>query len=87
MAAALKLLEEIIGDPKTNASERLEAMRMLKMYLLQLKRLIEAQETAPNVREGVIEVLREYRQRPLLLSYTWMVASSSRNGYQTPAAL
>jgi hypothetical protein len=87
MAAALKLLEEIIGDPKTKASERLEAMRMLKMYLLQLKRLIDAQNTAPKVRESVIEVLREYRQRPLLLSYTWMVGSSSRNGYQTPAAL
>ena len=87
MAAALKFLEEIIDDPKAKASERLEAMRMLKMYLLQLKRLIEAQETAPDVRENIIEVLREYRQRPLLLSYRWIVPSSSRSGYQTPAAL
>jgi hypothetical protein len=79
MAAALKLLEEIIGDPKTKASERLVAMRMLKMYLLQLKRLIDSPKTAPNVRENVIEVLREYRQRPLLLSYAWMVGSFARS--------
>jgi hypothetical protein len=60
MAAALKLLEEIIDDPKAKASERFEAMRTLKMYLVQLKRLAGAQETAPDVRENVIEVLREY---------------------------
>jgi len=60
MAAALKLLEEIIDDPKAKASERFEAMRTLKMYLVQLKRLAGAQETATDVRENIIEVLREY---------------------------
>jgi len=82
MAAALKLLEEIIDDQKAKASDRLKAMRMLKLYLLQLKRLIESQEMAPDIRENVIEVLHEYRRRPLLLSYRWMVPSSPRNRHQ-----
>ena len=60
MAPALKLLEEIIDDPKAKASERFEAMRTLKKYLVQLKRLSGAQDTAPDVRENIIKVLREY---------------------------
>jgi hypothetical protein len=60
MAAALKLLEEIIDNPKVKASERFEAMRTLKKYLVQLKRLSGAQDTAPDVRENIIKVLREY---------------------------
>jgi hypothetical protein len=68
MAAALKLLKRIIDNPKAKASERFEAMRTLKMYLLQLKHLVEAQETAPDAREYIMEVLREYRARPLSLS-------------------
>ena len=74
MAAALRLLEEVIEDPKTKASERFKAMRMLKTYLLQLKRLVEAQETAPDVREHIMQVFREYRQSPLLLSYRCKVS-------------
>jgi len=63
MAAKLKLLAKIIDNPNAKAGERFEAMRILKMCLLQLKRLVEARETAPDVREHIMAVLREYRAR------------------------
>jgi len=59
---ALELLVEVIDDPKAKARERLEAVRMLKKGLFWLKFLIEAQETAPDLRKDLIVVLRRYRR-------------------------
>ena len=59
---ALELLVEVIDDPKAKARERLEAVQMLKKGLFWLKFLLEAQETAPDLRKDLIEVLRRYRR-------------------------
>ena len=62
-AVALELLVEVIDDPKAKARERLEAVRMLKMSLRWLQDIIEAQQTAPNLRKDIMDVLRTYRRR------------------------
>ena len=59
---ALDLLVEVIDDPKAKARERLEAVRMLKKGLFWLKFVLEAQETAPDLRKDLIEVLRRYKR-------------------------
>jgi hypothetical protein len=63
--AGLKLLEEIVDNPNAKASERLQAARRLKTYLLQLTHLIESRQTGPDVRKSVIEALREYRLKSM----------------------
>jgi len=61
-AAELRSLVRLIDDPKAKARIRLEAVQRLKQYLSWLNGLVEAQQTAPNVRQEIIEVLRSYRR-------------------------
>jgi hypothetical protein len=61
-AMALGLLVQVIDDPRAKSRERLQAARMLKTCLLRLNRLVEAQQTSPDVRKDIIEVLRSYRR-------------------------
>jgi hypothetical protein len=61
-AMALGLLVQVIDDPRAKSRERLQAARMLKTCLLWLNRLVEAQQTSPDVRKDIIEVLRSYRR-------------------------
>jgi hypothetical protein len=61
-AIALGLLVDVMDDPTAKSGERLKAARMLKMCLLWLNRLLEAQETSPDLRKGIIRVLRAYRR-------------------------
>jgi len=62
-ALTLKRLAELIDNPQASAKTRLKAVRTLKKQLISLKRLIEAQETPPDIRKDVIETLRNYRRR------------------------
>jgi hypothetical protein len=64
-AAVLRSLVRLIDDPKAKARIRLEAVQRLKHYLAWLGGLVEAQQTAPDVRQEIIEVLRTYRQSNL----------------------
>jgi hypothetical protein len=61
-AVALRSLMDLIDDPKANVRIRLEAVQRLKKYLSWLGALVEAQQTASNVRQEIIEVLRSYRR-------------------------
>jgi hypothetical protein len=61
-AAALRSLIGVIDDPKAKARIRLEAMQRLKQRLAWLSGLVETQQTAPDVRQEIIEVLRNYRR-------------------------
>jgi hypothetical protein len=61
-AVALRSFVRLIDDPKAKARIRLEAVRRLKHYLSWLGALVEAQQTAPNLRQEIIEVLRSYRR-------------------------
>jgi hypothetical protein len=60
-APALTELMQIMADPTAKARERLKAARQFKRCLHSLKRVIEAQHTAPALRRDLIEVLRTYR--------------------------
>jgi len=59
-AVALELLVEVIDDPKAKARERLKAVRMLKMSLRWLQCIVEAQQTALDLRKDIADVLRSY---------------------------
>jgi len=61
-AVALDLLVQVMDDPRAKSRERLQAARMLKACLLWLNRLVEAQQTSPDLRRDIIEVLRAYRR-------------------------
>jgi len=61
-AVALDLLVQVMDDPRAKSRERLQAARMLKACLLWLDRLVEAQQTSPDLRRDIIEVLRAYRR-------------------------
>jgi hypothetical protein len=61
-AAALKLLLQVIDDPKARARTRLDAIHALKKHLLWLKDLIQAPQTPPDVRKEIIDALRIYRR-------------------------
>jgi len=61
-AVALDLLVQVMDDPRAKSRERLQAARMLKACLLWLNRLAEAQQTSPDLRRDIIEVLRAYRR-------------------------
>jgi hypothetical protein len=64
-ATVLRSLVRLIDDPKAKARIRLEAVQRLKQYLSWLGGLVEAQQTAPDVRQEIIEVLRSYRRANL----------------------
>lgn len=61
-AMALDLLVQVMDDPMAKSRERLQAARMLKTCLLWLNRLVEAQQTSPDLRKDIIEILRAYRR-------------------------
>jgi hypothetical protein len=59
-ADGLKLLVQVIDDPRAKATTRLEAVRLLKKRLLWLKHALEAPHTAPDLRSEIIAALRIY---------------------------
>ena len=61
-AAALEPLAKIIDDQTAKARDRLNAMQMLKRCLLDLERLLQSQDTAPDMRKDIIDALRRYRR-------------------------
>ena len=61
-AEALGHLVRIMDDPTAKARDRLRAAQILKVYLLKLERLLESQQTRPDIRKEIIEALRKYRR-------------------------
>ena len=61
-AEALGQLVRIMDDPTAKARDRLKAAQILKAYLLKLERLLESQQTAPDIRKEITEALRKYWQ-------------------------
>ena len=61
-AEALGHLVRIMDDPTVKARDRLKAAQILKAYLLKLERLLESQQTAPDIRKEITEALRKYWQ-------------------------
>jgi hypothetical protein len=61
-AVALRSLMDLIDDPKANVRIRLEAVQRLKKYLMWLNSLVGARQTAPKLRQDIIELLRRYRR-------------------------
>jgi hypothetical protein len=60
--AALEPLAKIIDDQTAKARDRLNAMRMLKKYLLELERLLQSPDTAPDIKKEIVDALRKYRR-------------------------
>jgi hypothetical protein len=58
--AALEPLAKIIDDQTAKARDRLNAMRMLKKYLLELERLLQSPDTAPDIKKEIVDALRKY---------------------------
>ena len=61
-AVAVGLLTKIIDDQTAKARDRLDAMRMLKRFLLGLERLLRSQDMTPDIRKDIIDILRKYRR-------------------------
>jgi hypothetical protein len=61
-AEALTHLVQIIDDQTAKARDRLNAMQMLKRFLLGLERLLRSQDMAPDIRKDIIDILRKYRR-------------------------
>jgi len=61
-ASALEPLAKIIDDKTAKARDRLNAMQMLKRCLLELERLLQSQDTAPDIKKDIIDALRKYRR-------------------------
>jgi hypothetical protein len=59
-AEALGNLVRIMDDPTAKARDRLKAAQMLKVYLLKLERLLESQQTTPEIRNEIRDALRKY---------------------------
>jgi hypothetical protein len=59
-AEALTHLVRIIDDQTAKARDRLRAAQILKIYLLRLERLLQSQQTAPEIRKEIREALRKY---------------------------
>jgi hypothetical protein len=59
-AEALGHLVRIMDDPTAKARDRLAAAQILKVYLLKLERLLESQQTAPEIRKEITASLRKY---------------------------
>jgi len=61
-AATLMHFVRIIDDQTAKARDRLNAMQMLKRYLLELERLLQSPDTAPDMRKDIIDALRKYQR-------------------------
>jgi len=61
-AVAVGLLTKIIDDQTAKARDRLDAVQMLKRFLLGLERLPRSQDMAPDIRKDIIDTLRKYRR-------------------------
>jgi hypothetical protein len=61
-AVALGILTKIIDDQTAKARDRLDAVQMLKRFLLGLERLLRSQDMAPDIRKDIIDILRKYRR-------------------------
>ena len=61
-AAALEPLAKIINDQTAKARDRLKAMQMLKKCLLELDRLLQSRDTAPDIKKDIVDALRKYRR-------------------------
>ena len=61
-AVALGILTKIIDDQTAKARDRLDAVQMLKKFLLGLERLLRSQDMAPDIRKDIIDILRKYRR-------------------------
>jgi septum formation topological specificity factor MinE len=61
-AATLMHFVRIIDDQTAKARDRLNAMQMLKRCLLELERLLQSPDTAPDMRKDIIDALRKYRR-------------------------
>jgi hypothetical protein len=61
-AAALEPLAKLIDDQTAKARDRLNAMQTLKSCLLELERLLQSQDTAPDIKKDIIDALRKYRR-------------------------
>jgi hypothetical protein len=55
-------LTKIIDDQTAKARDRLDAVQMLKRFLLGLERLPRSQDMAPDIRKDIIDMLRKYRR-------------------------
>jgi hypothetical protein len=60
--AALEPLAKIIDDQTAKARDRLNAMRMLKKYLLELERRLQSPDTARDIKKDIVDALRKYRR-------------------------
>jgi hypothetical protein len=65
LAVALELLEEIIDDPAATPRERLKAVSALKAGLCCLAQIAQSPHAPPDLRDGVIEILRQRRNAML----------------------
>jgi hypothetical protein len=61
-AVALGILTKIIDDQTAKARDRLDAVQMLKRFLLGLERLLRSQDMARDIRKDIIDILRKYRR-------------------------
>jgi hypothetical protein len=61
-AVAVGLSTKIIDDQTAKARDRLDAVQMLKRFLLGLERLLRSQDMAPDIRKDIIDILRKYRR-------------------------
>jgi hypothetical protein len=61
-AVALGILTKIIDDQTAKARDRLDAVQMLKRFLLGLERMLRSQDMAPDIRKDIIDILRKYRR-------------------------
>ena len=61
-AVAVGLLTKIIDDQTAKARDRLDAVQMLKRFLLGLERLLRSQDMARDIRKDIIDILRKYRR-------------------------
>ena len=61
-AAALEPLAKLINDQTAKARDRLNAMQMLKKCLLELERLLQSRDTAPDIKKDIVDALRKYRR-------------------------
>jgi hypothetical protein len=60
--AALEPLAKIIDDQTAKARDRFNAMQKLKRCLLELERLLQSPETAPDIKKDIVDALRKYRR-------------------------
>jgi hypothetical protein len=58
----LRLLVNVIDDPTEKSRERLRAARNLKTCLASLQTVLESEQTSPELRKDIVEVLRAYRR-------------------------